>query len=123
MLGQKKVRTQCLHILIGDNKASFSQRSLGRQTLSFDDLLASYRYYLFKHGSIKFAMAKISIQVRELVIKDQKKGISKREIGRKYQISEGAVRKICEKFKELGIVGDKSGRGRKKRLVYWTIAK
>ena len=67
--------------------------------------------------TLKSTMPKIPIEIRKLIIKDQKNGISKREIARRYEISEGAVRKICKKFEKIGIINDKSGRGRKRKTT------
>jgi len=57
----------------------------------------------------------ISVQIRNLIVKDRQKGLSNREIGRKYGVSEAAVRKIWKKFEKIGTVIDMTGRGRKRK--------
>lgn len=57
----------------------------------------------------------IALQIRKLIVKDCQKELSNREIGRKYDVSEGAVRNIWKKFQELGTITDEVGRGRKRK--------
>ena len=64
------------------------------------------------------APKQFSLQVRNLIVKDNKNGVSNWSAARKYGVSEGAVRKILQKFKELGTVADKAGRGRKRKTTY-----
>ena len=59
------------------------------------------------------ASKQISLQVRNLIVKDHERGLSNRYVARKFEVSEGAVRKILKKCKELGAMADKSGRCRK----------
>lgn len=56
----------------------------------------------------------ISLDVRNLIIRDRKKGESFRKIANKYEISIGAVQHICKKFFTMGIVTNLSGKGRKR---------
>ncbi|CAK9820308.1 Transposable element Tcb1 transposase [Anthophora plagiata] len=54
----------------------------------------------------------ISYQVRNLIIKDCKRGVSQRKIAQKYEVSKSAVQKLYQKFLSTGTVADRSGRGR-----------
>lgn len=54
----------------------------------------------------------ISLDVRNLVIRDREKGISFRKIAEKYSISVGAVQHIWKKYETRGIVRNLSGQGR-----------
>jgi len=57
----------------------------------------------------------ISVQIRNLIVKDRQKGFSNRKIDRKYEVSEAAVRKIWKKFEKIGTVMDMTRRGRKRK--------
>jgi len=57
----------------------------------------------------------MSVQVRNLIIKNRNKGLSNREIGQKYSVSEAVVRKNWKKYQEIGTVADKYGRKRKRK--------
>lgn len=63
------------------------------------------------------AKKQISVEIRKLIVKNSQEGLSNREIGRRYQISEAAVRKILKKFEKLGSVADQTGRGRKRKTT------
>lgn len=56
----------------------------------------------------------ISLDIRNLVIRDRKNGVSFRKIAKKYLISVGAVQHIWKKYKTHGIVANYSGKGRKR---------
>jgi len=53
----------------------------------------------------------ISYHIRNLFIKDCKRGVSQRKIAQKYEISKSAVQKLYKKFLDTGTVVDRSGRG------------
>lgn len=60
----------------------------------------------------------ISLDVRNLVISDRKKGIAFRKIAEKYSISIGAVQHIWKKHETFGIVRNLSGQGRHRVTTY-----
>ena len=54
----------------------------------------------------------ISLQIRNLVVRDISNKLSQREVAARYGISRGAVRAIIAKQNSCGSVADRSGRGR-----------
>lgn len=56
----------------------------------------------------------MSNQVRNLIIKDCKRGDPQRKIAKKYEVSKSAVQKLYKKFLRTGTVADQPGRGRKR---------
>jgi len=54
----------------------------------------------------------ISTQIRNLIVRDIKRGLSQRNIAKRYEVSRGAVEQISKKFQSTGSVADRSGRGR-----------
>jgi transposase len=61
------------------------------------------------------AGGKISMQVRNLIVRDVKRNQLQREIAKKYGVSRGAVQKIILKYQKLGSVADRPGRGSKRK--------
>jgi len=60
----------------------------------------------------------ISYQVRNLIIKDCKRGVSQRKIAQKYEISKNAIQKFYKKFLDTGTVVDRSERGRTRSTTW-----
>jgi transposase len=60
----------------------------------------------------------ISLDIRNLVIRDRQRGDSFRIIANKYSISVGAVQHIWKKYKTHGIVTNYSGKGRKRATTF-----
>lgn len=60
----------------------------------------------------------ISLDVRNLVVRDRQKGISFRKIAQKYSISIGAVQHIWKKYETRGIVRNLSGQGRHRKTSH-----
>lgn len=58
---------------------------------------------------------KITVQVRNLIVRDCSKNESQRKVAEKYGVSRGAVQKIVLKHQKLGSVADRTGRGRNRK--------
>ena len=57
---------------------------------------------------------RISLQVRNLIVRDCQNGLSYRKISHKFGVSFPAVQKIWKKYEQRGSVADIPGRGRKR---------
>lgn len=57
----------------------------------------------------------ISLQIRNLIVRDCSRNESQRIVAEKYEVSRGAVQKILLKHQRLGTVADRPGRGRKRK--------
>lgn len=57
----------------------------------------------------------ISMQIRNLIVRDAQRNESQRKIAVKYGVSRGAVQKIILKHQDLGSVADRPGRGAKRQ--------
>lgn len=60
------------------------------------------------------ARKEIALQIRNLIIKDRKNGLSLGKIAKKYSVSKTAVQKICKKSEETQTIDNLPGRGRKR---------
>ncbi|KMQ90442.1 sodium-coupled monocarboxylate transporter 1 [Lasius niger] len=61
----------------------------------------------------------VTTKVRNLIIKDCKRGVSQRKIAQKYEVSKSAVQKLYKKFLDTGTVVNRSGKEFWKRVL-WT---
>lgn len=75
-----------------------------------------------KHNSnrkvVNMTGRQISYQVRSLIIKDCKRGVSQQKIAQKYEVSKSVVQKLYKKFLNTGTVADQSGRGRTRSTTW-----
>lgn len=75
-----------------------------------------------KHSSnrkvVNMTGRQISYQVRSLIIKDCKRGVSQRKIAQKYEVNKSAVQKLYKKFLNTGTVADQFGRGRTRSTTW-----